>query len=433
MGVRSDTRGGAPLPREVLRVSEGRAERSGVARLHARRRRALVVLVGALMLAALSVTGARAAGSPAAAGGRIREQHGRGRGGGSRRAPRGRACARAFAPQAPRAERQRSRPGRRCHRTLGAGPGRRAPPERIAATRGGAGGRRRGGHGSGVRGAGEGHTASAETSARRGQAGRASRAGRAGRTGAIRRPASADRRAAPGHRRRRAGGALLALQRRRLQQRRGGLLGPGRRNRARQPAGSVLPGLPGAPVALPVRRGDRLRASPGRLVRTRRGDHVRRAVRARDVRAGTPALRRARRAHRSGRARAHAVPRRRQPSGPARRPPGVLHDGHALRADPLRALGPHALAVLRRGDDGPLGARQGAERDLLRCHLRVLRALARDPRAAASRADLARGHGDHDRPVPARPAALGTGRDGRKLPGLATRAPAEPQPHLLPD
>ncbi len=38
------------------------------------------------------------------------------------------------------------------------------------------------------------------------------------------------------------------------------------------------------------------------------------------------------------RARPHALPRDRQPSGPARRAAGLLHDADALRADPLRAL-----------------------------------------------------------------------------------------------
>ena len=54
----------------------------------------------------------------------------------------------------------------------------------------------------------------------------------------------------------------------------------------------LLPRLPRAPAALPVGRRDRIRAAPGRLVRARRRDRVRRALRARDVRARPPALRR---------------------------------------------------------------------------------------------------------------------------------------------
>ena len=56
----------------------------------------------------------------------------------------------------------------------------------------------------------------------------------------------------------------------------------------------VLPGLPRAPAALPVGRRNRLRAPPGRLVRTGSRDRVRRALRAGHVRARAPALRRAR-------------------------------------------------------------------------------------------------------------------------------------------
>ena len=65
MGVRSDARGGAaPLPREVRRVSEGKAKRSGVERLRTSRTLALLVLSGSLTLAALSVTGARVLHAP---------------------------------------------------------------------------------------------------------------------------------------------------------------------------------------------------------------------------------------------------------------------------------------------------------------------------------------------------------------------------------
>ncbi len=66
-------------------------------------------------------------------------------------------------------------------------------------------------------------------------------------------------------------------------------------------------------------------------------------------------------------------------------PQAFFTDRHALPPDPLRPLGPDGVALLRRGGHGSLGAREGAERDLLRRRLRVLRALARDPHRACGR------------------------------------------------
>ncbi len=248
---------------------------------------------------------------------------------------------------------------------------------------------------------------------------------------AVRRRSPAHGGRAPGHRVRRADRAVLALQRRRLQQRRGGLRGAGRRHRARRAARSLLPGVQGAPAALPVHRRDRLRAASGRLVRTRRCDRLRGAVRDCDVRARASALRCPRRAHRGRSPRVDALPRGREPPGPAGRAAGVLHDDHAVCADPLRALGAHALAVLRGGGHGPVSAREGAEHHLLRRDLRLLRPLARDSDSPPRRPDRARGHGDHDPAVSTRAPALGPGRHGRELPRMAARPPAEPQFHFL--
>ena len=221
---------------------------------------------------------------------------------------------------------------------------------------------------------------------------------------ARRRQALADGGDPARHRDRRARRAALALQRRRLQQRRGGLRRPGRGARARS------------------------RSSP----RTSRSSARTRCSSSRSSRSATSSTRATGSdgQPRSGSACSACWPP--SSSGACSTasasgliaaavlalmpyhvivsrqilldgPQTLLHDHHAVPPHPLRALRPRGLALRGGGGNGPLGAREGAERDLLRCGLRLLRARAGDSRGAARAPAVARRARDHDRSLPARP------------------------------
>src|SRR5581483_2833742 len=226
--------------------------------------------------------------------------------------------------------------------------------------------------------------------------------------------------------------ARLAAEPGRLQQRRDRLRGAGRVDRRQRHAAEVLPDQPRPPAAVPDDPLGRLPRHDERLRRPAAVGRVRRRDRLRHVPVGPVALRPARGSDRRRAARRHAVPRRREPPGAARRPDGLLLDADAVPAGEVRGDAAFGVAVR---DGRGAGPDVPVEGDRLRLHcrgLRVPRARAEaegtDPRPRRLRCRARARHAA----VPGVAVLREVVEDGQELLRLAAAPPAEPRRVLLP-
>ena len=226
--------------------------------------------------------------------------------------------------------------------------------------------------------------------------------------------------------------ADLGAGRRRVQQRRSGVRRPGREPGRRPADVGAVPGLPGAPAAVPV---DPLGDLPaGR--RRRRGPAARRGARpghrARRLPARPAALRPPGRARGGPAAGRDALPRGCLAPGPARRADDVHGDHVALLLRPLLPRPQPPVAADRRravrghrpdqGDGRPARGRAG----------RVRRAVPRCPTAGPRRPPRARRRRCRRRRPPALARPVGPRVHGPELPGVAALPAVEPLRTVLP-